>query len=256
MTKKYEGTKVLFYDIETFPCIMTRWGLYHEGGGFDNVLQDWSLICLAYKWEHEKTANVISIRHDAKKFNKTVHDDSHVLKTFIPILEQADILVGHNSKKFDTKKLTARAIANGMKPIAPVQQYDTLNVARAKFAFTSNRLDALGDILGVGRKIPTKYSLWLDCLKGKVSAFKEMEKYNIQDVLLLEDVYHKLAPFDSVHPNRNIAEGTEDNCPVCGGHDLQKRGFRVTRASKFQRYQCQGCGNWSSRPMSGKGVIR
>lgn len=256
MMSKEVKTKVLLWDIETFPCIMTRWGLYHEGGGYNNVLQDWSIICIAYKWEHEKTAHVISIRDDKKKFRANIHDDSHVVAEFAKILEQADILIGHNSKKFDTKKLNARAITNGMKPLMPVQQYDTLNVARGKFAHTSNRLDALGDILGVGRKIKTSYTLWLDCLKGKVSAFKEMETYNIQDVYLLEDVYHKLAPFDDKHPNRNITEDTTDNCPVCAGHKLYKRGFRTTRTNKFQRYQCQDCGNWSSRPISGQGVIR
>ena len=34
-------------------------------------------------------------------------------------------------------------------------------------------------------------------------------------------------------------------CPKCGSHDLRPDGFKYTSVSKYQRYQCNGCGGWS-----------
>lgn len=248
--------KMLFLDIETFPTIMTRWSLYSQGGGYDNIVQDWSIICFAYKWLGEKKVNVISVRDNQKKFKANVHDDSYVMKKISALYDEADVVCGHNIIKFDHKKINTRMIMNGLKPLPPVKKYDTLKVARSMFSFTSNRLDALGEMLGVGRKIKTSYSLWLRCLKGEVAAFKEMEKYNKQDVLLLEDVYLKLAPFDQIHPNLNLYQDTLHSCPTCGSDKVHRRGTTKTRVTEFQRYQCQACGSWSKLPKNGKGVLR
>ena len=76
------------------------------------------------------------------------------------------------------------------------------------------------------------------------AAWKVMEKYNKQDVLLLEKVYQRLLPWiGKAHPNRNLYDGK--GCSVCGSHKLQKRGFAYTVTGTFQRYQCTDCGSWS-----------
>jgi hypothetical protein len=76
------------------------------------------------------------------------------------------------------------------------------------------------------------------------AAWSRMEKYNIQDVILLEKLYYKLLPWIKSLPNRNL---NSDNqvCPSCGGKHLHKRGVSQTLTATYQRYQCKGCGSWS-----------
>ena len=76
------------------------------------------------------------------------------------------------------------------------------------------------------------------------NVIKVIEKYNKQDVILLEKVYERLLPWlGRNHPNRNLYNST--GCPTCGSAKLQKRGFSYTTTGTFQRYQCTHCGTWS-----------
>ena len=73
---------------------------------------------------------------------------------------------------------------------------DTLKMARAGFKFNSNKLDYMGDYLGLGQKIKTEFNLWKDItLKNCPIAMNKMVKYCKRDVTLLEEVYNKLQPY-------------------------------------------------------------
>jgi hypothetical protein len=124
---------------------------------------------------------------------------------------------------------------------------DTLKEAKAHFAFTSNKLDSLGELLGCGRKVEHEgFELWRKCMNGDLKAWKNMCKYNEQDVILLEKVYLKLRPFMKNHPNVNLdGKVSKCKCPACGSSNLIKRGYAYTNASKFARLRCKDCGKWS-----------
>lgn len=231
--------KIVLWDIETAPLIVTSWGLFKPYLSHDNILEDTSLLCAAWKELDEKPVHAVAI--DPKE----PRNDVEVVSTLRDALAEADVLVGHNGDKFDLKTLNARIAYHDLKPLPPIKTVDTLKVARKHFRFTSNRLDYLGKFLGVGRKIHTDYDLWLDILlRGDSKALDKMVAYNKQDVLLLQKVYKKLRPHMTNHPNRRLCDG--EVCPICGEDDcLQKRGFRLTQLSKSQAYQCQVCGGWS-----------
>ena len=72
-----------------------------------------------------------------------------------------------------------------------------------------------------------------------------MKKYAKQDVDLLVDVYERLRPWATTHPNRNVIDATLHACPTCGSNQLHKRGARVTRTMTYQQYQCQRCRSYS-----------
>ena len=84
------------------------------------------------------------------------------------------------------------------------------------------------------------------CMNKDKEAWKTMEKYNVQDVILLEKVYDKFLPWIKSHPNYGIHFNTPHSCPNCGSNHLQRRGFNVTQGGKYQRFQCNDCGAWSS----------
>lgn len=235
--------KIILWDVETAPLIVTSWGLFKPFLSHENIIEDSSLICAAWKTYGEKEIESTAINI------ATPRNDLKVVKTLRAALASADVLVGHNGDKFDLKVFNARLACHGLDPLPPIKTIDTLKVARKYFRFTSNRLDYLGQFLKVGRKIPTGYKLWLDILlHNNADALAKMMKYNKQDVALLEGVYDALRPFMTNHPNHRLTDG--EVCPVCGEEgSLQKRGFRMTRVSRSQAYQCQVCGGWSTGPV-------
>lgn len=102
----------------------------------------------------------------------------------------------HNCDKFDLPWIKARAAYHGLPMYPKYTSVDTLKIARYQFKFPSNRLDDLGDYLGVGRKIETDRQLWVDTVcNGSREALDRMVKYCEQDVFLLEDVYDKLKSY-------------------------------------------------------------
>lgn len=174
-------------------------------------------------------------------YKKDQKDDRELITELWNLFNQADIIIGHNGDRFDIRKTNTRFIEHGLTPPEPYKTVDTLKVAKKYFAFSSNKLDDLGNRLGVGRKIKTGgFDLWLACLNNDPKAWASMKKYNKQDVLLLERIYLKLRPWITTHPH--FSERLE--CTNCTSTNIQKRGKRVNKGGKFAQYQCQDCGSW------------
>jgi len=244
--------KILLWDIETSLMIAAVFGRFKQDIQYDNILQDWYIHSIAWKWLGQKRVYAVSGLDDKKRFKKDHTDDYHVVKTVADVINQADVIVGHNGDAFDIKKFKARCIALGLPPIKEPLFVDTLKAAR-QAKFTSNKLDDLGSILGIGNKIDNPRGLWLKALHGDEKAIKQMVKYNKQDVLLLEQLYLKLRPYMKSHPNQNLFSAGRDVCSKCGSDDIQYRGYLLTKTAKKRRYQCNSCGGYSA---SGKNEIK
>lgn len=94
-------------------------------------------------------------------------------------------------------------------------------------------------------------------MNNEEAAWKEMEEYNVHDVVILEKVYLKLLPWIPNHPNHGLYKDVADVCPNCGGNHLERRGYAYTGAGKYQRFQCKGCGTWSrsKNTVAVKGIL-
>lgn len=195
--------------------------------------------CGLLKGQHTETNTIIGIEFVGKR-NVAVMQTS--TKTFI-----ASGYAMHNCKQFDIKWANRAFIKYELKPPSPYKVIDTLTMARSYFKFNSNRLNDLGQFLGVGSKLETGgFDLWKRCMLGDKKAFKKMCQYNRQDVVLLEKVYLKLRPYMHNHPV--ISTQNSFICPICGSSHLQSRGFIQLSGGVFRkrRYQCQECGKWCS----------
>jgi hypothetical protein len=236
--------KILFVDLETAPSLGYVWGKWEQ-----NVIEfekDWYVLSAAYKWAGEKQVHVFGL-NDFPEYQKDKENDKALMEALWEVLNQADIVIGHNLDNFDVKKANARFISHGMPPPSPYKTLDTLKLARSVFKFDSNKLDELGKYLGVGRKlVHTGFNLWKQCMAGDPQAWKLMKKYNAQDVILLEQVYNLMRPWAKSHPNVN--QGEFQSCPKCGSAKVQRRGFIYTLLRKKQRYQCIACTGWYSGP--------
>lgn len=247
--------KILIWDIETSPIVAAVWGLFNQNINYESIIDEWYIICAAWKWADSKEVETSSVLDCKTRFKKDHKDDYHVVRKLHKVLSEADVLVAHNGDKFDLKKFNARALYHGFKPIPPIPTIDTLKVARKHFKLTSNRLDYIGQHLGVGKKVDTPKGLWMDVIRGSSEAVETMVKYNVGDITLLEDVYLKLRPFMTNHPNMNVLQyGEHDRCPNCGSFEIRKEGFLYTRLAKKQRYKCKSCGAYSCEGKNQKRV--
>lgn len=236
--------RVLIYDIETTPLISYNWGIYEQNA--IEVVEDWQILCFAYKWLGDKKTHVVS-QDDFKGYRPGVNDDTAVVRALHGLFDQADVVIAHNGDKFDQRKAQARMMARGMSPPSPYKQIDTMKVARKYAAHTSNRLNDLGQKFNLGAKVETGgFGLWKGCMAGNQQAWNKMKRYNKQDVVLLEKLYLYLRPWIQNHPAMNVLNGELTSCPKCSEGPLQKRGTRVVnKTTTVQRYQCTHCGGWS-----------
>jgi hypothetical protein len=87
------------------------------------------------------------------------------------------------------------------------------------------------------------YQLWVDSLAGSDEALQKMQDYNVNDVIVLEEVYLRLRPWIKSHANIALyGEGEKTICPNCGGEEVEPDGnFYYTPAGRYATYRCK-CG--------------
>ncbi len=234
-----EKSRIVFLDVENSPSVGYVWGKYDQT--VVDFKADWFMLSFAYKIFGEKKTHVHGLI-DYPGYMKNKDSDNKLMQDLWKVLDEADIVIGHNLDKFDVRKANARFLIHGMMPPSPYKTVDTLKIARKAFKFNSNSLDDLGHSLGLGRKLKhIGFALWLQCMSGDSKAWSVMKKYNIKDVVLLEKVYLAMRPWATTHANVNRGEFA---CPKCGSTKTQKRGFSYTLLMQKQRHQCLSCFGW------------
>ena len=230
--------KILLIDIETSPNIAHVWGMFKQNIGLNQLMETGEVICYAAKWLNDDKVHFGSIHH---------HGKESMLLGAHALLEEADVVVHYNGERFDIPHLNTEFVKAGLMPPASFKQIDLFKTVKSNFRFTSNKLAHVAVELGVGKKVVNEgHTLWVKCMAGIESAWEDMREYNIQDTVLLEDLYFVLRPWLKVSVNAGLYGDSDTmQCPHCGSDKLHKRGFSYTSVSKFQRYQCQGCGAWS-----------
>lgn len=240
---KIKKIKILLYDVESFPNLAYIWGKY-EQNAIGDFVKERMVVCFSWKFLGEKSVHHLALPM-FKGYNKSRPNNKALVKQLHKLISSADIVVAHNVDKFDDKMSNTDFIKNGLLPPPPHRTIDTLKVARKYFAFNSNKLDDLGQALGLGRKVRTGgFSLWVGCMEGKKTAWRRMKFYNNGDVVLLEKILLREAPWMTDYPD---LRGGGNECVVCAGADFQSRGVYRTRISVGTRYQCKGCGHWTKR---------
>lgn len=234
--------KILFFDIETSPILAYTFSLFKPVIGISQIVEDPRVICWSAKWKGpKKTVMFMSEYH---------HGYVEMLKGLRDLLDEADIVVGYNSDRFDITWMKQQFVVNNIEPPSPFRSIDLYKVNKQNFKMPSGKLDYMSQTFLHDRKVAHEgFGLWRDCIgpdgPAKDSAWKRMKKYALKDTALLQPLFELLLPYIK-GMNAGLYNGEDFACTHCGGTDLQKRGFHYTNASKFQRYQCNNCGGWSS----------
>ena len=239
--------RVLIVDIETSPNIAYVWRFFKENVGAKQVLENGQMLSFAAKWLDDDKIYYQDVEHS---------DEKHMLKMLFELLDEADIVVAHNGDKFDLPHIQGRGLVLGLKPPAPYKTVDTVKVARYEFNFPSNSLEYLATVLKLknkkdGHKKFPGFELWLGVLANNPEAWAEMKEYNIQDILVLEELYLTMRPYMKRHPNVGVFEDNEKPvCPKCGSVHITYRGYAHTSVGRYHRFQCNDCGGWGRTRLS------
>tara|TARA_R100000656_G_scaffold5244_1_gene6890 strand:+ start:49 stop:939 length:891 start_codon:yes stop_codon:yes gene_type:complete len=232
-----ELPKILLFDVETSFYHFVGWGTYKQYIQHYQITEHQYIISWAAKWLYDENVQSDVVTPEESK-NR---DDKRILKSIHKLLDEADIVVGHNGDRFDLRKLRWRFISQGMAPPSPFKIIDTLKVARREFFAPSYKQDFLTKYFKLENKIQTDFQLWVDCEAGIPEKLEEMVEYNRHDVMGLEDLYLKIRPYIRNHPNLGVLM-EDDICPTCGSKHLQETSsVYLTSANKFPVYKCEKC---------------
>ena len=234
---KVPKIKRLFFDIETSPMVVYSWRIGSKINlSPDNIIHSWKVITICYKWEYEDEVHALVWDNQ---------DDKEILREFIKIAQGADEMVGHNGDRFDIKKIRTRCIYHRIPMMPKYRTLDTLRKSRGNFAFDSNKLDYIGEYLGLGRKMQHEgFSMWVKCLSGDEEALNTMVEYCQQDVVLLEDVFHALEHYIKPNTHAGVHNGLPKwSCPICASEDIEMVKTDVTQKGTISRVvKCKECG--------------
>lgn len=226
--------KILVLDIEWKPTKAYVWQAWKQDISPDKIIEHGGLLCVAAKWLGEKRTHFFAEWRDGKE---------EMLKGIHALLSEAEAVLTYNGDKYDLPKLQGEFALIGMMPPPPPTSIDLLKTVK-KLGLFQNKLAFVAPLFGVGNKLDNGgFKLWVDVEKGDRRAQKLMEKYNIRDVVVLEELYNKIKPFVKNHPN--LLGDARGACGACGSVHLHSRGYRRTKHFRTQRLQCQNCGSWS-----------
>lgn len=239
--------KTLLLDIESAPNRVYAWGLFKQDIHIDQIEEPGYTLCWAAKWVGEQEVMFSSVWTDGP---------DGMLERIHTLLEEADVVVHFNGLKYDIPRLNTGFLLSGISPPAPFAQVDLYPVVKKRFAFPSNKLTYVCEQLGLGSKVAHKgMLLWREVMAGERDAQATMQKYNIQDIALLERLYNICKPWVIGHPNAGLYITNEVIvCPNCGGSHLQSRGLYHAKTQSYRRYRCMDCGKWSRQRTSSLSV--
>jgi hypothetical protein len=124
--------KILILDIETSPHLSWHWGRWKQNIPHKQTVTESAVLCWAAKWYGQKKVHFGSRWYDGHEY---------MMEKLWLLMDEADVVVGYNSKKFDVKRINSEFIRLGWEQPSPYDQVDLLLQVRKHFAFSSNRLD-------------------------------------------------------------------------------------------------------------------
>lgn len=198
--------RLLFLDIETSPSQAYVWQQYDNNIDLSMLIQEGTILSFSAKWAGDSDSKIMYFDQRGKE--KNISNDKDLMKKLWELLDQADLVCGHNLRKFDIPKINARFISHNFEAPSEYKIIDTLTIARSNFGFFSNKLAHLSAKLAKKHKKDSHgafpgFKLWSECLKGNKKAWEAMKKYNKIDTLALEEVFLELAKY--VKNNKNVA---------------------------------------------------
>lgn len=260
--------KILFWDIET--TLLQAW-LFHLGDQTVRHTQlvegrsRYGIICLSYCWNRGPIHTLDWGYH--------LQSSEFILSKFDKLLEEADIVIGKNSDRFDIKHLNAQRMFYDRPGRPSFSKYtdDLEKQLRKYFALPSYSLDYISKELGLGGKDKMEFNDWVNIMvkdaKQGEKSYNKMLRYNRKDVKDTRDIwYYCEKHFDTKFNYGKFINAQNDKdqiekllCKHCGHGNLVKNGIKYRNTTIYQRFYCRyhhGEAGYALITKSGYGEIR
>lgn len=232
-----EDVKILTLDIEWRPMLSYHWGMWDQNIGMTQIVDDGGLMCFAAKWLGSD---------EVVFYGEFTHGHEETVKKAHELLSEADVLVSYNGDRYDIRRLNQEFMLAGMAPPRPYKSIDLIKTNKNRFDLPSRKLDFIAQRAGVGAKVVNSgFQLWIDCMNDDPEAWRQMEEYNRQDVVVTEGTYLRLLPWLTNAPHIGMWSAKGDVCPYCGSSDIISDGMAHTNVQSYVMFNCKSCGGWS-----------
>lgn len=242
-----KNLKIAFIDTETMPNLGAFWASGPKLSiGPEAIIQERFMLSVQWSWNNEKEVHVVQA-------NIKKRDDTKVIKALTKILQEADIVVGHNVRKFDLRWAAGRALLLGLEPTRSkfVKHIDTMILAKQAFYLNSYKMDYICQKLGIKGKIKTSFSDWMAILNVDNAAELAQEranylcKYGKHDINMNRELFIKILPHVKLtNKLEMMLYGKSAVCPECQSFKVHGKGLRVTKTGKnMHRFVCGACGH-------------
>lgn len=257
---KENKLKILLWDIET--SVKRSWHFQQDKYlGSEQIDKDFFILSHAWQWYDSENPNesVQAVRISSEDA-KIENDYDVVLKAW-HLLDNADVVIGHNVDRFDIKMINARFLKYGFQPPSPYKTIDTYKMAK-KFGLTFKSLKYLCEYLSlpVQKLGHSGLKLWISATLGDDKSLDDMVTYNKGDIPTLRMVYECLRVYGGStnignmqrEKNKDLyAELLNDTdvirCPHCTSErvEILSSKYHYTNVSCFIAYRCNSCGGVS-----------
>src|SRR5690349_9698474 len=122
------GPRVLIYDLERVPMRTKNIEIWDAKSLMGrrlnaNDIESWGrTVCMGYKWLDERATHIISEWDEGGR--------EGFLRGAWDLINEAEVVVGHNMQRFDQKHLQGEFELEGLGPASPVKITDTLLLAQ------------------------------------------------------------------------------------------------------------------------------
>lgn len=223
--------KILVYDIEVSD-LRSRWGI---------------LLCVGYTYYGSGAVECPSVLDYSPEKGGFTRRDYGLVRDFIKIHNEADMVVTWYGKGFDAKWLNGKALEYGLPFLAPVPHVDLCFTAKANFKAGGNSLKNISEVAGFrASKTPLDCQTWRRAAVGEEPAIRNVIKHCIADVAMTAEAYERMRPLVRMHPRL----GALGHCGTCGSERLVSKGKAVTKyKGEYNRFKCSDCGSWGQKPL-------
>jgi uncharacterized protein YprB with RNaseH-like and TPR domain len=228
--------KVLVYDIETSraPAMV-----FQTGKAYINHTQlrdEFKIISISYKWLGEDKVHAL-------EWDKN-HSDEKLMRDFLPVYNQADMVVGYNNDKYDNKWINTRGAKYRLRVNTNIKSFDLYKQMKRLMYLPSYSMAYVSKFFGVTQKQHHEGIRMWDMIQfGTKAEQKEylakMILYNVGDIVTTEEIYLEMRQYMGHKTHLGVLLGKDKyTCPHCGGKNIQEfnGNFTVTTAGTVQRH--------------------
>ncbi len=155
---------------------------------------------VCFSWVIKEQGNE-NLKH-ASVTRKEMHNgdlDKRVIQELVDALQKYTVIYTYYGTRFDIPFLRTRALMHGIEfpPKGEILHRDLYYLVRNKLQLNRNSLDVACGVLGIEGKTHINWKYWIKAMTGDKESLDYILEHNKYDVLILEKLHERMAPYES-----------------------------------------------------------